>query len=268
MSATSSSPQQGLSRRLDGRVAIVTGAAFGPKAALGSLFAQALAAAGAAVVVADLNDTEPVAAAIRDAGGRARAVRVDVTDEASVVAMVAAAVESFGRLDILINNAARGSNIPPVPLGSLDVEEWDRVIAVSMRGSFLCAKAAAPAMATNRYGKIVNLGSTTMQDGLPNRLHYVAAKGGILAMTRALARELGGQGIRVNTLATGLVMNPAVREAYRDKPNVLQAIRSARSIQEDITGADLVGPLIFLCAADSDAITGQFIAVDNGAFFS
>jgi NAD(P)-dependent dehydrogenase (short-subunit alcohol dehydrogenase family) len=262
------STDKSISHRLDGRVGIVTGAAFGPKAALGSVFAQALGAAGAAVVVADLNDTEPVAAAIRATGGRAHAVRVDVTDEASVGAMVAAAVETFGRLDILVNNAARGSNIPAVPLGALDVDEWERVIAVCMRGSFLCAKAAAPAMARNRYGKIVNLGSTTMQDGLPNRLHYVAAKGGILAMTRALARELGGQGIRVNTLAMGLVMNPAVEEAYKSKPQILQAIRAARSIPQDVTGADLVGPLVFLCSADSDAITGQFIPVDNGAYFT
>lgn len=268
MSTSWSPTEKRFSRRLDGRVAIVTGAAFGAKAALGSVFAQALSAAGAAVVVADLNDTEPVAKEICAAGGRAHAARVDVTDETSVNAMVAEAVEAFGRLDILVNNAARGSNIPPVPIGSLDVEEWDRVVAVCMRGSFLCAKAAAPAMAQNRYGKIVNMGSTTMQDGLPNRLHYVSAKGGILAMTRALARELGGQGIRVNTLATGLVMNPHVEETYKTKQDVLQAIRAGRSIQQDITATDLVGPLIFLCSSESDAITGQFIAVDNGAYFS
>lgn len=254
--------------RLAGRVAIVTGAAFGPKAALGSVFARRLGAEGAAVVVADIVDAEPVAAAIRADGGRAIAVRVDVTDEASVEAMAAAAVDRFGRVDILVNNAALGSNIPPVPIGALDVSEWDRVIAVVMRGSFLCAKAVAPRMARNGYGKIVNIGSTTMQDGLPNRLHYVSAKGGILAMTRALARELGGHGIRVNTLATGLVINPAVEEAYRSKPEVLRSVRSARSIQADITSADLTGPLIFLCSRDSDAITGQFVAVDNGAYFT
>jgi NAD(P)-dependent dehydrogenase (short-subunit alcohol dehydrogenase family) len=268
MPAIPSTYAPSMAHRLDGRAAIVTGAAFGPKAALGSVFAQALGAAGAAVVVADLNDAEPVAEAIRAAGGRAHSVRADVTDEESTVAMVAAAVEKFGRLDILVNNAARGSNIPPVPIGALEVDEWDRVVAVGMKGTYLGAKAAAPAMAKNRYGKIVNLGSTTMQNGLPNRLHYVAAKGGILAMTRALARELGSQGIRVNTFATGMVMNPAVREAYKDKPDHLQKIRSARSIPEDITGADLIGPLVFLCSPESDAITGQFIVVDNGAWFS
>lgn len=246
----------------------MTGAAFGLKAALGSIFAQALAGEGAAVVAADIDDAESVAEAIRANGGRSCAVHVDVTDESSVKALVANTIERFGRLDILINNAARGSNIPPVPLGSLDVDEWDRVIAVCMRGSFLCAKAAAPAMALNHYGKIINIGSTTMQDGLPNRLHYVSAKGGILAMTRALARELGGQGIRVNTLATGLVMNPAVEEAYKSKPEVLRSIRSSRSIPDDITSADLIGPLIFLCSRESDAITGQFVAVDNGAYFT
>lgn len=254
--------------RLAGRVAIVTGAAYGPKAALGSVFAAALCAEGASVVVADIVDAEPVAGALRANGGQARAVAVDVTDERSVEAMAAAAVDAFGRLDILINNAVVGSNVPPVPLAALDVAAWDQVMAVGLRGSFLCAKAAAPRMALNHWGKIVNIGSTTMQDGLPNRLHYVSMKGGILAMTRALARELGGQGIRVNTLATGLVANPAAGEAFKAKPELAAGIRAARCIQEDVTGDDLTGPLVFLCSPESDAITGQFIVVDKGAFFT
>jgi NAD(P)-dependent dehydrogenase (short-subunit alcohol dehydrogenase family) len=254
--------------RLAGRVAIVTGAAYGPKAALGAVFAETLCAEGASVVVADIVDAEPVAAALRAAGGRALAVSVDVTDERSVEAMAAAAVEAFGRLDILVNNAVVGSNVPPVPLAALDVEAWDRVMAVGLRGSFLCAKAAAPRMAANGWGKIVNIGSTTMQDGLPNRLHYVSMKGGILAMTRALARELGARGIRVNTLATGLVANPAAGAAFEAKPELVAAVRGARSIKEDVTAADLTGPLVFLCSPESDAITGQFIVADKGAYFT
>ncbi|NVO17414.1 MAG: SDR family oxidoreductase [Rhodoplanes sp.] len=254
--------------RLAGRVAIVTGAAYGPKAALGAVFAEALCAEGASVVVADIVDAEPVAAALRATGGRALAVSVDVTDERSVEAMAAAAVEAFGRLDILVNNAVVGSNVPPVPLAALDVDAWDRVMAVGLRGSFLCAKAAAPRMAANGWGKIVNIGSTTMQEGLPNRLHYVSMKGGILAMTRALARELGAQGIRVNTLATGLVANPAAGAAFTAKPELAAAIRTARAIKEDITSEDLKGPLVFLCSPESDAITGQFIVADKGAYFT
>jgi NAD(P)-dependent dehydrogenase (short-subunit alcohol dehydrogenase family) len=263
---TSTTP--GRPARLAGRVAIVTGAAFGPGAAMGSTFAQALAAEGAAVVAADIADAGPVADAIRRNGGQAHAVHVDVTDEAAVKRMVASAVERFGRVDILVNNAALGQNTPSTPLATLDVDAWERVVSVIMRGSFLCAKAVAPEMAKNRYGKIVNLGSTTMQVGAPAYLHYVSAKGGILAMTRALARELGGSGIRVNTLATGLVMNPAVAEAFKSRPGLPEKLRAARSIQEDITVADLVGPLLFLCSPDSDAITGQFIVVDKGSYFT
>ncbi|RAI42292.1 SDR family NAD(P)-dependent oxidoreductase [Rhodoplanes roseus] len=254
--------------RLDGLVAVVTGAAYGPKAALGSVFADALCAEGARVVVADIVDAEPVAAALRARGGQAIAVRVDVTDEASVEALAAKAEEAFGRLDILVNNAVVGSNIPPVPIGALDVAAWDQVMAVGLRGSFLCAKAAAPRMARNGWGKIVNLGSTTMQDGLPNRLHYVSMKGGIQALTRALARELGPQGIRVNTLATGLVANPAAGAAFTAKPELVAAIRADRAIPEDVTPADLTGPLVFLCSRDSDAVTGQFIVADKGGFFT
>ena len=261
-------PVNSTRRRLDGLVAVVTGAAYGPKAALGSVFADALRAEGASVVVADIADAEPVAAALRAKGGRAHAVAVDVTDERSVEAMTSAAMEAFGRLDILVNCAVVGSNVPPVPLGAMDVAAWDQVMAVGLRGSFLCAKAAAPLMARNRWGKIVNIGSTTMQEGLPNRLHYVSMKGGILAMTRALARELGAQGIRVNTLATGLVANPAAGAAFAKKPERLAAIRAARSIPEDVTVDDLTGPLVFLCSHESDAITGQFIVADKGAYFA
>lgn len=268
MSDPSSMHRSGGRGRLAGRVAVVTGAAYGPKAALGSVFAGALCAEGASVVVADIVDAEPVAAALRAKCGKAIALSVDVTDERSVLAMAAAAVEAFGRLDILVNNAVVGSNVPPVPLAELDVDAWDRVMAVGLRGSFLCAKAAAPRMAANGWGKIVNIGSTTMQEGLPNRLHYVSMKGGILAMTRALARELGVQGIRVNTLATGLVANPAAGEAFTAKPELAAAIRTARSIQEDVTAADLTGPLIFLCSPESDAITGQFIVADKGTYFT
>ncbi|WP_201159954.1 SDR family NAD(P)-dependent oxidoreductase [Rhodoplanes elegans] len=255
-------------RRLDGLVAVVTGAAFGPKAALGAVFAAALSAEGASVVVADIVDAEPVAEALREKGGRAVAVTVDVTEEAAVEAMAATAETAFGRLDILVNNAVVGSNIPPVPLAELDVAAWDQVMAVGLRGSFLCAKAAAPRMARNGWGKIVNIGSTTMQEGLPNRLHYVSMKGGVLALTRALARELGPQGIRVNTLATGLIANPAAGAAFTAKPELITKIRAARAIPEDVTPDDLGGPLVFLCSHESDAITGQFIVADKGAHFT
>ena len=199
--------------RLDGKVAIVTGAAAGQKAALGSVFAKALAAEGAKVVVADVKDCSSVAAEIAANGGTAHPVIADVRDPGSVTAMVAETEKTFGRLDILVNNAAIGSNIPPVAIEDIDVALWDDFMAVNVRGTFLCTKAAIPAMRRNNYGKIVNLSSTTMVSGLSHRLHYVTSKGAITAMTRSMARELGAYGIRVNSLAPGLVMNDFVAAA-------------------------------------------------------
>src|SRR5579885_3345173 len=254
--------------RLDGRVAIVTGAAHGERAAIGAVYAKALAREGAKVAVADIKDCRSVADEIEAGQGAALPLFVDVRDEASVQAMVARTVERFGRLDILVNNAAIGSNIPPVPVTTLGAADWDELMAVNVRGPFLCIKAAVPAMQRNRYGKIVNVGSTTMVSGLPNRLHYVAAKGAILAMTRALATELGPSGIRVNTIAYGLVSNPVTEAEFAARPEKRAAIIGERAIATDLRAADLVGTLIHLCSGDSDAMTGQYVVVDNGAIYN
>jgi len=254
--------------RLDGRVAIVTGAAHGERAAIGSVYAKALAREGAKVTVADIRDCRSVAEEIEAAQGSALALRLDVRDEASVQAMVAKTVERFGRLDILVNNAAIGSNIPPVPVSEMGLAQWDELMAVNVRGPFLCVKAAVPVMQRNNYGKIVNVGSTTMVTGLPNRLHYVTAKGAILAMTRALATELGPSGIRVNTISYGLVANPVTQGEFAAHPERRSAILGERAMAKDLLASDLVGTLVYLCAADSDAMTGQCIVVDNGAVYS
>ena len=254
--------------RLQGKVAIVTGAAAGPKAALGAVFAKALAAAGAAVVVADTRDCATVAAEIAAAGGTAHALPVDVRDAGSIGAMIAAAEQKFGRLDILVNNAAIGSNIPPVAVEDIDVGLWDDFMAVNVRGTFLCARAAIPLMRRNNYGKIINLSSTTMVSGLSHRLHYVTSKGAITAMTRSLARELGPYGIRVNSLAPGLVMNDSVAAAMAARPGLHDFVLSTRAIKEDVYADDLVGTLIYLASADSDAVTGQFLIVDNGGDYT
>jgi NAD(P)-dependent dehydrogenase (short-subunit alcohol dehydrogenase family) len=254
--------------RLDGRVAIVTGAAHGEvRAALGSHFAKALAVEGAKVAVADTKDCTSVAGEISEAGGTAHALRVDVRDEQSVRDMVAATVRRFGRLDILVNNAAVGSNIPAVSIGQLAVSEWDELMAVNVRGPFLCAKAAIPEMRRNGYGKIINVGSSTMISGLPNRLHYVTAKGAILAMTRSMARELGPDGIRVNTIAYGLIMSPQSEKEFAVDPARHTAYLAHRAMPVDMYPSDIVGALIFLASADSDAMTGQFVNVDSGGVF-
>jgi NAD(P)-dependent dehydrogenase (short-subunit alcohol dehydrogenase family) len=254
--------------RLDGKVAIVTGAAAGQKAALGSVFAKALAAEGAKVVLADAKDCGSVAAEIAAAGGAAHPIFADVRDTASVTAMVAETEKQFGRLDILVNNAAIGSNIPPVNIEDINVALWDEFMAVNVRGTFLCTRAAIPAMRRNSYGKIINLSSTTMLSGLSHRLHYVASKGAIAAMTRSMARELGPSGIRVNTLAPGLVMNESVAAAMAGRPGLHEFVLSTRAIRQDVFADELIGTLIYLASPESDAVTGQFLIVDNGGDYT
>lgn len=255
-------------KRLDGRVAVVTGGAKGPKAALGSLFANALAAEGAMVVVGDSKDCRSVVEEITTAGGAAVSAIVDVRDPGSVQEMFRFVDEKFGRLDILVNNAAVGSNIPAISIEDLSVEAWDECMNVNVRGTFLCSKFAIPLMRRNDYGKIVNLSSTTMLTGLPQRLHYVTTKGAIAVMTRAMARELGDYGIRVNSLAPGLVMNDSVAQVFAGRPGFEEYILRSRSIKNHVHGSELLGTLLYLASPDSDAVTGQFLIVDNGGDFT
>jgi len=249
------------SLRLQGRVAIVTGAAQG----IGARYAAALAAEGAAVVCADLIDAEPVAAQIRAAGGRALALHADVSSAESVVQMAAASVEAFGRIDVLVNNAGLFANLAMRPFEQIEAAEWDRVMAVNVRGPFECAKAVLPQMRAQGYGKIVNIASATVFKGSPMLLHYVTSKGAVVAMTRSLARELGDAGIRVNTLAPGLtasentLANPAWQGAV-GADNI-----ASRAIKREVTPEDLCGTLVYLASAESDFVTGQVIVVDGGS---
>ena len=249
------------SMRLQGRVAIVTGAAQG----IGARYAAALAAEGAALVCADVIDAEPVAAQIRAAGGRALALRADVSSAESVRQMAAASVEAFGRIDVLVNNAGLFANLALKPFEQIESAEWDRVMAVNVRGPFECAKAVLPQMRAQGYGKIVNIASATVFKGSPMLLHYVTSKGAVVAMTRSLARELGDAGIRVNTLAPGLtasentLANPAWQGAVGAN-NI-----ASRAIKREVTPEDLCGTLVYLASAESDFVTGQVIVVDGGS---
>ena len=247
--------------RLSGRVAIVTGAAQG----IGAEYARALAAAGAAVVLADLQDAAPVAQAIVAAGGKALAVSADVTDPASVKQMVAEAVGRFGGLDILVNNAALFATLQTKPFEQIDSAEWDKVMAVNVRGIFECVKAATPEMRKRKYGKIVNIASGTVFKGAPMLLHYVTSKGAVIAMTRCLARELGDDGIRVNTLAPGLVMSEGVRAHSDWKGATLNNNIASRAIKREATPEDMCGTLLYLCSPESDFVTGQVLVVDGGS---
>lgn len=250
-----------MTRRLEGRVAIVTGAAQG----IGAVYAKALAAEGAAVVVSDVLDAGPVAGAIQEAGGRALAVKSDVTDAKSVQAMVADAMTAFGGIDILVTNAALFGTLSPKPLTEIDSAEWTKVMEVNVRGVFECVKAVTPEMRRRRYGKIVNIASGTVFKGVPMLLHYVTSKGAVLAMTRCLARELGDDGIRVNTLAPGLVMSENVIANPAWKGAVVANNIASRAIKKELYPADLTGSLVYLCSAESDFVTGQVVVVDGGS---
>ena len=247
--------------RLKDKVAIVTGGGVG----IGKAYAHGLAKEGAKVVVADIQDAEAqkVAAEIKQNGGEAMAVAVDVTSQEKVQAMAAAALKAYGRIDILVNNAGLYSALKKKPFMEIDSEEWDRVMAVNVKGLFLCVKAVYPAMKRQGKGKIINISSGTMLNGSPFFLHYVSSKAGVIGFTRALAREVGGDNICVNSIMPGLTISSANQEGVMTAEQLADR-RKRRSIQRDQYPQDLVGTVIFLASDDSDFMTGQSISVDGG----
>jgi NAD(P)-dependent dehydrogenase (short-subunit alcohol dehydrogenase family) len=249
--------------RLDGRSAIVTGGAEG----IGRHYSQALAAEGARVMIADIADGAALAAdiAARYGHNAVASATFDVSEEEAVKRVVAETLERFGKIDVLVNNAALFAPLPPVACTDIDVALWDRVMAVNVRGPFLMVKHVAPHMAAQGYGKIINIGSGTAYKGLASMLHYVTSKGAITAFTRALSRELGDQGIRVNTLAPGLVMSDTILENRAHIEQARDRVVQSRALRRDEMPEDLIGALVFLASAESDFITGQTIAVDGGS---
>jgi NAD(P)-dependent dehydrogenase (short-subunit alcohol dehydrogenase family) len=247
--------------RLDGRVAIVTGAAEG----IGVEYAKALAGEGARVALCDLNPPDAVVNAIRAAGGTAIGMVCDVADPAAARAMAAETDKAFGRIDILVNNAAVFARMVQKPMDQLTSEEWDLALKVNVRGPFECAKAVLPAMRRNRYGKIVNITSGTVFKGTPMMLHYLASKGAVLAMTRGMARELGGDGIGVNAIAPGLTMTEGIRARSDSAGAAIAATEASRALRREQIPRDLIGTLLFLASPDSDFMTGQTVVVDGGS---
>ena len=246
--------------KLDGKVAIITGAARG----LGAAYAKAFTAEGAQVCVSDVLDPSATVAGIEGQGGKAIGVEADVTDMAACENLVAQTAGAFGGVDILVNNAALFVDIPRRTFLDIDSEEWDKVMAVNVRGSFNCAKAVVPAMRGRGAGSIINISSSTALKGIPFTLHYVTSKGAIIAMTRALAREVGGDNIRVNALAPGLTLSDAVVEQDEIFAPYNEASIKGRAFKREQAPDDLIGAAVFLASDDSSFVTGQTMVIDGG----
>ena len=246
--------------RLDDRVIVVTGGALG----IGRAFCSRFAQEGARLVIADIDGPagERAAAELAAEGGQALAVTTDVADVAATEAMAAAAIERFGRIDGLVNNAAIAIRIKHVsaPLEDLPVEQWDRVMAVNLRGPYLCCRAVLPHMKRRGYGKILNISSGTFFKGRPNIADYVASKGGVIGMTRTLARETGEHGITVNSIAPGLTAS----ETEETPMSRYEERVPERAIKRIEVPEDLAGAAVFFMSADSDFMTGQTVVIDGG----
>ena len=245
--------------RFDDKVVIITGG--GGK--IGKAYALAFAKEGAKVSLPDLISAEPVVKAIQDQGGAAMSVRCDVSDEASVKAMVEATVKRFGGVDILINNAAYFMTVKKSPFWEMEAEEFDKAMAVNVRGVWLCAKAVFPYMKERRKGKIINVSSGVALSGNPNYIHYVTSKGAVISMTRAMARELGDYGICVNSVAPGFTLT----EGRQVDPEYERKRNEQRCFKRSQVESDVVGTVLFLASPESDFITGQLLVVDGGTQF-
>jgi NAD(P)-dependent dehydrogenase (short-subunit alcohol dehydrogenase family) len=244
--------------RLAGRVAIVTGAGRG----IGVAYAKALAAEGAKVAVCDVLDPDNTVNIIKQQGGEALGFRTDVTDSKAVTAMVEETVAAFGKVDILVNNAALFADLSNRSFLDIPSGEWDRVMTINTRGVFECARAVVPDMRKRKYGKIINIASGTVFKGSPGKLHYVASKGAVVAMTRVMARELGADNICVNSIAPGMTMS----EGVADKEEYINSrTPSTRCFPRHEQPDDLTGAVVFLSSGESDFMTGQCMVVDGGA---
>jgi len=244
------------------KVVIVTGGAHG----IGKAYCNGFAAAGARVVIADV-DKPGAEATARDIGAQALPIQADVSNEDATKQMAAHTLERFGRIDVLINNAAVFSVVPMNRgrIETIDPEEWDRLMAVNLRGLFFCCRAVLPPMRAQKSGKIINIASGTVFAGAPGRIHYVTSKAATIGFTRTLSREVGADNINVNCLAPGNTLS----EENPTEPMIKfrESSVSLRSLKRIQMPQDVVGAMLFLASPLSDFMTGQTVNVDGGISF-
>ena len=246
--------------KLDGKVAILTGGAEG----IGATYAQALAAEGAAVAIWDVAASETSVANVKAMGGNCIGMACDVADPRAVSQSLERVVAEFGGVHILVNNAAVYARLLDLkPFEEITSAEFDKAMSVNVRGSFECAKAVSPIFREQGYGKIINIASGTAFKGTAGLMHYVASKGAVISMTRAMANELGPAGVRCNAIAPGLVLTESIsRPGLED---FRAGAVSSRFLKAGQVPQDLAGALVFLASPDSDFITGQTLVVDGGS---
>ena len=250
--------------QLQNKVAIVTGAARG----LGRAYAEALAQEGAAVLACDLNDCEATVAAIVEAGGSAQSARVDITDMASCTAMAEQAMQGFGRVDVLVNNAALYGGLKGARFEQLEEAQWDAVMEVNVKGVWNACRAVVQPLRDSGGGSIINIASLAAVFGLPYGLDYVASKAAVIGMTRGMARELGPDRIRVNAVAPSAVMTEGTEEFFGEKlEKAKKVIASGQVIPRNLVTADVTGTVVYLASDASAFVTGQTHMVDGGSWF-
>jgi len=243
------------------KVIVITGAARG----IGQEYARNFGAAGARIVAADINDCATTVDLVKQAGGEAVGVHLNVADAASAMAMAQAATAAFGRIDGLVNNAALYGTLRGGRFDTLAEADWDAAMAINVKGIWNCCKAVVPVMRQAGGGSIVNISSLAATYGMPFGLHYTTSKAAVIGLTRGLARELGRDGIRVNAVAPGTVMTEGTREFFGQKlEKALEVIRSGQTIQRTLAPSDLVGTVLWLLTGASAFVTGQTISVDGG----
>ena len=249
---------------LDGKVVVVTGAARG----LGRAYAEAMAGEGAAILCCDIRDCEETVAAIEGADGRASSAIVDVTNMGDCEKMAQAALDAFGKIDVLVNNAALYAGLEGGRFETLPEDQWDAVMRVNVKGTWQASKAVVQAMREAGGGSIINIASLAGVFGMPYGLDYVASKSAVIGMTRGMARELGGDNIRVNAVAPSAVMTEGTEEFFGEKfEKAKVVIAKGQVLQRNLEAEDLTGTIIYLASEASAFVTGQTHMVDGGSWF-